>query len=74
MDVRIAYLINICILVILMLLMPKLIEGRVKVTRKMGLLRIADWHERNLEVIVKVVRMIFAVIILILLLLTARTF
>ncbi len=73
MNDTIAYIINIPILVILMLLMPRLIQGRVRVTRKMGLLRIADWHERNLIVIVKVVRVIFSVIILVLLLLTAGT-
>jgi len=59
-----------CILAICILLLPKLIQARVWVLRKVHLFRLADWHERNQFVIVKVGRIVLAVIILVLLLLT----
>lgn len=59
-----------CILAVFILLLPKLVQARVWALRKMHLFKLADWHERNQVVIVEVVRIIFAVFILVLLLLT----
>jgi hypothetical protein len=50
-------------------LLPKLVQARVWVLRKMHLFKLADWHEQNQFIIVKVVRIVLAVIILVLLLL-----
>ena len=58
-----------CILAICIPLLPKFVQARVWVLRKMHLFKLADWHERNQIFIVKVVRTVFAVIILVLLLL-----
>ena len=59
-----------CILAVLIPILPKLVQARVWALRKMHLFKLADWHERNLVVIVKMVRIVFAVVILVLLLLT----
>lgn len=59
-----------CILAICIPLLPKFVQARVWVLRKMHLYKLADWHERNQIFIVKVVRIVFAVFILVLLLLT----
>lgn len=58
------------ILAVCIILLPKLVQARVWVLRKMHLFKLADWHERNQSVIVNVVRIVLAVIILVLLLLT----
>ena len=63
------FLLVACILVVFLLL-PKLVQARVWALRKMHLFKLADWHERNQFVIVKVVRIVLAAIILVLLLLT----
>ena len=57
-----------CILAICILLLPKLVQARVWVLRKMHLFKLVDWHERNQIFIVKVARIVLAVIILPLLL------
>ncbi len=57
-----------CILAICIPLLPKFVQARVWVLRKMHLFKLADWHERNQVEIVKVVRIIFAAVILVLLL------
>jgi hypothetical protein len=59
----------VCILAVCILLLPKLVQARVWVLRKMHLFKLADWHEQNQFIIVKVVRIVLAVIILVLLLL-----
>lgn len=59
-----------CILAVFIPFLPKLVQARVWVLRKMHLFKLADWHEQNQVVIVKVVRIIFAVLILVLLLFT----
>ena len=59
-----------CILAILIFILPKLIQARIWVLRKMHLFKLADWHERNQIFIVKIVRIVFTVFIIILLLLT----
>jgi len=63
------FLLVVCILAVFLLL-PKLVQARVWALRKMHLFKLADWHERNKSVIVKVVRIVLVVIILVLLLLT----
>jgi hypothetical protein len=62
------FILVVCILAVFLLL-PKLVQARVWALRKMHLFKLADWHERNQFVIVKVVRIVLAVIILVLLLL-----
>jgi hypothetical protein len=62
------FLLVACILAVC-ILVPKLVQARVWALRKMHLFKLADWHERNQFVIVKVVRIVLAVIILVLLLL-----
>ena len=59
-----------CILVICIPLLPIFVKMRVWVLRKMHLFKLADWHERNQVEIVKVVRIIFVAVILVLLLFT----
>ena len=56
-----------CILAVLIYYMPKLIQIRVWITRKIHLFRLADWIERNSVLIVKGIRVILAAIIVVLL-------
>ena len=63
------YAIVASILAVLIYFMPKLIQLRVWITRKIHLFRLADWIERNSVLIVKVVRVILAAVILVLVLL-----
>ena len=63
------YAIVACVLAVLIYYMPKLIQVRVWITRKIHLFRLANWIERNSVLIVKVVRVILAAVILVLLLL-----
>jgi len=65
------YAIIACILAVLFFFMPKLIQIRVWVLRKIHLYKLADWIERNSVVIVKWARVFLAIVILILLLLMA---
>ena len=60
-----------CILAVCIPLLPKLIQARVWILRKVHLFRLADWHERNRTVLVTVFRVIFSAVILVLLLLAA---
>ena len=64
------YIIFACILAVCIPFLPKLVQARVWILRKVHLVRLADWHERNRVVIVRVFRVIFAAVILVLLLLT----
>lgn len=61
-----------CFLALCIPLLPRIIQLRVWVMRKLHLLRLADWHERNMAVLVKVFRVILAAILLVLLLLAVR--
>lgn len=63
------FILGACILAVIIPLLPKLIQARVWVLRKVHLFKLADWHERNQVVIVKVVRTVLGVLILVLLLL-----
>ena len=71
---HITFILRACILAVIIPLLPKLIRVRVWVLRKMHLFKLADWHERNLVVIVQVVRTVLAVLILVLLLFTVLSF
>ena len=64
-----AYIIAAGILGIILALLPRLIQLRVLILRKLHLFRLADWHERNIAALVTVFRSILAVGILALLLL-----
>lgn len=70
MGEKTAYITAACILVVIILLLPKLIQARVWVLRRVHLFRLADWHERNSAALVTVFRLILAAVILVLLLLT----
>ena len=72
MEYQTVYIIVACILAVCIPLLPKLVQARVWGLRKLHLFRLADWHERNLVVLVKVFRVIFAAVILVLLLLTVE--
>ena len=63
------YAIVASILAVLIYFMPKLIQLRVWITRKIHLFKLADWIERNSVLIVKGIRVILAAVILVLLLL-----
>ena len=64
------YIIVACILAVCIPLLPKLIQARVWILRKVNLFRLADWLERNKAVLVTVFRVTFVAVILVLLLLT----
>ncbi len=72
MGEQIAYITAGCILAVIISLLPKLIQARVWVLRKVHLFRLADWHERNNAALVTVFRSILAIGILVLLLLTIK--
>ena len=72
MGEQIAYITAACILAVIISLLPKLIQARVWVLRKVHLFRLADWHERNNAALVTVFRSILAIGILVLLLLTIK--
>ncbi len=63
------YIIGAFVLAVLIPFLPKLIQARVWIMRRAHLFRLADWHERNRVVLVRVLRAILAVAILVLLLL-----
>lgn len=69
MGEQIAYIIAAGILAVIIALLPRLIQARIWVQRKVRLFRLADWHERNKAALVTVFRSILAVGILVLLLL-----
>ena len=71
METQTVYIIIACILAVCIPLLPKLIQARVWILRKVHLFRLADWFERNSAILVKVFRVIFAVAVLVLLLLAA---
>jgi len=64
------YIIVACILAVCIPLLPKLVQARVWILRKVHLFRLADLLERNRVVLVMMFRVIFAAVILVLLLLT----
>ena len=63
------YIVVACILAVCIPLLPKLVQARVWTLRKLHLFRLADWHERNIVVLVTMFRVIFAAVTLVLLLL-----
>ena len=63
------YIIIVCILAVCIPFLPKIIQARVWILRKVHLFSLADWHERNSVVLVRVLRVIFAAVILVVLLL-----
>ena len=67
---RAVYIVFACILAVCIPLLPKLIQARIWVLRKLHLFRLADWLEQNSAHLVTVIRVVLAVAILILLLLT----
>ena len=69
---RVAYIASACILAIIISLLPKLIQARIWVLRRVHLFKLADWHERNSAAVVTVFRSILAVGILALLVLAIR--
>jgi hypothetical protein len=69
MEEHTAYIIAACILVVFVPLLPKLVQARVWVLRKVHLFRLADWHERNIAFLVTTFRVTLAAVILVLLLL-----
>ena len=69
MEKQIVFIIVACILAVCIPLLPKLVQARVWTLRKLHLFRLADWHERNIVVLVTMFRVIFAAVILVLLLL-----
>jgi hypothetical protein len=71
MEIQTVYIIIACILAVCIPLLPKIIQVRVWILRKIHLFRLGDWVERNAVVLVKVFRVIFAAAILVLLLLAA---
>jgi hypothetical protein len=70
-DLQTVYILVACILAACIPVLPKLIQLRVWILRKVRLFRLADWHERNLVLLVTVFRVIFTAVILLLLLLAA---
>lgn len=74
MERQTVYIIVACILAVCIPLLPKLVQVRVWGLRKAHLFKLANWHERNRVVLVKVFRVIFAAVILVLLLLTVGIF
>jgi hypothetical protein len=71
MEKQTVYIIVACILAVCIPVLPKIIQVRVWILRKIHLFRLADWVERNMAVLVLVFRVIFAAAILVLLLLAA---
>jgi hypothetical protein len=71
MEKQTVYIIVACILAVCFPLLPKIIQIRVWILRKIHLFRLADWVERNAAILVKVFQVIFAAAILVLLLLAA---
>ena len=67
MGLEIVYITVACILAVCIPLMPRLIQLRVWGLRKIHLFRLADWHERNQVVLVKVFRVILAAVMVLLL-------
>jgi len=66
---RTIYILLACILAVCIALLPKLIQLRVWGMRKVHLFRAADWLEQRSLRLVAVLRLVFAVAILVLLLL-----
>ncbi len=73
MGEQFVYITGACILAVIIAFLPKLIQVRVWVLRRVHLFRLADWHERNIATIVTVLRAILTVLILALLLLMMGT-
>ena len=69
MEKRIVFIIVACILAVFIHMLPKLVQSRVLTLRNLHLFRLADWHERNIVVLVTMFRVIFAAVTLVLLLL-----
>ena len=67
---RTVYILFTCILAACILLLPKFVQLRVWMMRKIHLFKTADWLEQNSARLVTTVRVVLAVAILILLLLT----
>lgn len=72
MSLQTVYIIVACILAVCIPLLPKIIQARVWGLRKLHLYGLADWHERNRVILVKVFRVVFAATILVLVLLTVE--
>ena len=54
------------IMICLIPLVPRLLNVRICILRKIRLRRLADWHQRNFEGIIVAVRVIMAIMALIL--------
>ena len=67
---RTVYIVFACTLAVIIPLLPKLVQLRVWTLRKVHLFRLGDWLEQNSARLVTVIRVVLAVAILILLLLT----
>ncbi len=52
METQTVYIIIACILAVCIPLLPKLIQARVWILRKVHLFRLADWFERNSVILV----------------------
>ena len=64
-----AFLILAFILVFLVVIMPKVIELRIRILRWLRWNRLANWHERNMKVLVPVMRVLLSVLVIILIVL-----
>ena len=64
-----AFLILAFILVFLVIIMPKVIEMRIRILRWLRWNRLANWHERNMKVLVPVMRVLLSVLVVILIVL-----
>jgi hypothetical protein len=67
---RTVYIVIACILAVIIPLLPKLVQLRVWILRKVHLFRLADWLELNSVRLVTISRVVLTVAIVILLLLT----